>query len=255
MFLKACTEFEEVCETIFRDWLNHELWTAGLQRVFELDACPEPYLDFGCTDPDPPLFVTHNPGKALCFQMRDAVKEGTKTIHPDISYKENARNLAKYYETTLSEKSLARQRIKGMHAVATKLGASGFRQVELFPLHSAKSPPDKYLDGGAPLEGALADYSPACHRLIEAAPKIIAVSGSKPSLESKSVQNWSRRIGLDIDRCRFHETSSKNGSPTGGAFISESQDRLRILFCRQGANGLPVTEKVEEVLGKLVGQK
>jgi hypothetical protein len=89
--------YQELCEKIFDDWMNHRLTVScAVRDAFELQYCPEPYLTFG-SQAAPITFVTLNPGGGEFFQQRDNIGTSRSPIRADASYRDTAADLGRSY--------------------------------------------------------------------------------------------------------------------------------------------------------------
>lgn len=158
-------KYEAVCEDIFSAWLGGTLSPDGLGGGLTVEHCPEPYLDFSPGDPGI-VWVTHNPGRGERFQGREVVDTAASPLSGSETYADNSRRLAAWYAShgRLKISSAAQARIAAMHRLGSELGVPGLRQVELFPLHSERSPPDAFLFGAPAIAGPLRSYGAHARR-------------------------------------------------------------------------------------------
>jgi hypothetical protein len=245
----AKREYEDICEVLFQSWLANRIPTENLWSGFSVDHVPEPYLDFSADD-RPLIWVTHNPGRGEPFQLRSATNSETSPIRTDQSYSENAKRLADWYagRGSLKISAAARTRVSGMQALARQLGFGGLRQIELFPLHSKGRPPDEFLFGNPKLAEPLRSYGSRARDLIAASPIVIALCGGAPHKSAAAVQSWGTVLGMELDKAQLVSLSENRTSPTVGMFVNRSGPRTGVLFCRQGANGLPARNRMPLVV-------
>lgn len=250
--------YEHFCEDIFSAWLGHRLSPEGLTRGLTVQYCPEPYLDFSPDDPGI-LWVTHNPGRGEPFQRRDAIDTPASPVTAHAPYADNSRRLAEWYmgKGRLAISSAAGTRISAMRQLGDDLGLHGLRQVELFPLHSEKRPPDAFLFGTPAIAEPLRSYGAHARALIASSPVVIGLCGSAPERSGTAIDRWARTVQLDLGRADYIPLSDRNPA-TVGMLLDRSSDCVRVLFCRQGSNGLPgravmhqVVEAISDALRRL----
>jgi hypothetical protein len=237
--IEARRRYQAICEDIFSAWLGDRLPPVGLSSGLTVEYCPEPYLDFSLGDPGI-LWVTHNPGRGEPFQHRDAVDTPVSPVSAKATYADTSRRLAEWYmgNGRLAISSAARTRIAAMRQLGDELGLHGLRQVELFPLHSEKSPPDAFLFGTPVIAEPLRSYGVHTRALIVSSPVVIGLCGSAPARSGKAIGRWARALQLDLGSAECIVLSDRKPA-TVGMLLDGSSEHVRILFCRRGSNGLP----------------
>lgn len=246
--------YEDLCEQLFRDWLTGQVGRQGLPDLFSVDHCPQPYLDFAPGD-DPLIYVTLNPGRGEPFQLRSAVDTPSSPIKSRESYRENARILASWYRVAGVSKisAAARTRIEAMGSLARRLGATGVRQVEIFPLHSEHGDARRLPSRDMQLPGPLGECRARFKSYIASASIVIAISGGAVDRSATAAGRWADAIGLRLARASLLELKSSVSGRTVGVFAEPTEAGLRVLFCCRGANPLPAREGMPEVVRFLSG--
>src|SRR5678816_3859359 len=90
------------CETLWRSWLDGTLRRSSfLERTFDLDAAPEPYLAFDAGT-RPLVALTTNPGATMDFQRRRTVQKGVGPVSSSMDYATASRAFAHHYERVLT---------------------------------------------------------------------------------------------------------------------------------------------------------
>lgn len=235
----ALDKYIAVTEALFSSWTQRQLNTRRLWRGLSAQHCPEPYLTFS-PGRSPLIWLTHNPGRPLKFQHIDRLQSANAVIKSNTSYAENSKALANHYQLNPDKDmtSASRVRLKGMLDFSRSFSFDGLIQVELFPLHSEHRPPDAYLFGDDRIEKPFDAYRSAVRQLVDSAPLVIAICGSKPDTSSETVRLWLNCLVLDARAISKPLLLNHNG--TVGAFIARSnKGGCRVLICRQGSNGLP----------------
>lgn len=201
----------------------------------------------------PLVWLTHNPGRGEPFQLRSAVDQAASPLRSTQSYEQNSMNLASWYvgDGGLQISASARDRVCDMLRLSENLRADGVVQVELFPLHSEKRPPDEYLFGSSNLPDDFARYRTALSALLANANIVVGLSGAPPDQQSPAVQAWQRALGQPIGSSHFVDLSGERTPPTVGAFVHATPQTLRLLLCRQGSNGLPAEHRMPPLLGAI----
>src|SRR5690349_3636766 len=78
------------CESLWRDWLKGTPEVSPFVRSrFDLDAAPEPYLQFQSQE-SPLVALTTNPGATMPHQMRKNIQKARGVIRCTMSYKQVA---------------------------------------------------------------------------------------------------------------------------------------------------------------------
>ena len=243
------SEYEELCEQLFRNWLAGSIAPQGLWDGFSVDHCPEPYLDF-IPGGRPLIYVTHNPGRGEAFQLRSAVDTPAGPIKSGESYRENAHRLASWYSGAggIRISAAARNRIAAMGDLALQLGAEGVRQVESFPLHSDNADAQRLLSREMRLSGALGEYRSQFKKYLATQSVVIAISGSPTDPSGMAIQTWANAVGLELQNASFLPLKRKGNLVTVGVYAMQADAGLRVLFCCAGSNSLPARDRMPEAV-------
>jgi hypothetical protein len=228
--------YQELCEKIFDDWMNHRLTVScAVRDAFELQYCPEPYLTFG-SQAAPITFVTLNPGGGEFFQQRDNIGTSRSPIRADASYRDTAADLGRSYALlTCPITRAAKTRIKAMLDLSSSLGRTGVEQVECVPFHSAKA-----INGQDLAEPALARYRQALSCHIGSREFVCAMAGGRA--DDRGVRRMAPIIGLDWSERRHLSLTDRNSCSTSGIVFTKRDKRVRAVFYCQGRLGLPGKE-------------
>lgn len=93
---EAFAAYQEASQNVLDVWRSGQPHADGLmQKTFQLDYMPEPYLDFG-SGGEFCVFLTTNPGGGMSIQLRD----GMRRLYPDglpSDYADVAKVMARYY--------------------------------------------------------------------------------------------------------------------------------------------------------------
>lgn len=236
-------DYAELCERMWQRWLAGEIEpSTEVQRHFDVDAVPEPYLIFGDTS-DPLVVVTTNPGATMEHQRRDTILHGDSPVTPRMRYSDVAREMARWYQDHLS--GAAATRIRAQIDLATACGFTGVVQVECLPWHSDRLPKPRALQVMHSDEESSA-YVRALEAQIEGAPTIAlsAVhSGTDflaPSLHLSDWLSWQMSyLNIDVDEAVRIPLVTKGGRPTSMALCQKSSGSPRALVLMMGGNHFP----------------
>jgi len=261
------------CDELWRDWLADRLSpSAFVGGEFDEQSAPEPWLEFR-DGPYPLVAVTTNPGGSLEHQRRDRIVNGVGPIKPTQSYQEATDGLGLYYETNLTKRSAARQRINAFVRLAGSAGYEGLVQVEACPFHSADLPDKPALvravehntnnllrQYAAHLQGFL--HSHDVVGLSAVSPRIsLSVSGVFQAFSESIWLPWfAHLIGLDPGRAEHVELAHKvvvgqsSGKITAAAFVETIGKRRKALVLTMGGNRLP-GENGLQVLASAIRRK
>jgi hypothetical protein len=251
----ATRAYLEICEALFRQWLNAEpVLSPWAESKLPNDDdgkvvsphlyCPEPYLVFGHLS-DRVAFLTTNPGNGMWFQKRDGF--GT-TDHPVRAgtYRENAVRLAAIYSgQQKSISATASNRVLAMLDLAQRLqpdlpkAEAGFTQFEVFPFHSK----DLKKAALSRLQAEIPEYQPALAEHLERYQIVCAIAGAcHPASRNKIVQAFGAVLGIDPTKARFTELQRKGDKPTVGFFAENQHGKVRAIFCSCPYNVLPARD-------------
>lgn len=233
-------------EDVISTWKSGINNSKNLWEYFDVECFPEPYLTYK-SGTFPLLFLTHNPGKALKFQRLDQILSGRSVISYADDYKHNALALAQYYfgNSAQGMTSASKTRVAALMDFARHFVCDGVMQVELFPLHSTKRPPDRYLFEFQPLGQIFDGYRSSLKSLLACAPIIIASCGSRPDKNGVTVKKWLKCLNVS----EIGSVVETNEKRTVGAIIGmTSNGYLRILICRSGSNGFPAEQGRKSII-------
>lgn len=236
-------------ESLWRDWLDGRVrpLVPRLARLFDLEAMPEPWLDFDA-GARPLVVLTTNPGGTMDHQLRSAIVRGDGPIREQMSYAEAAKALAAYYQQVLAGTSAGR-RIRALLEVAREAGYDGVLQAECIPWHSADLPNKARLLGLLRGEPTLTAYLRDLRAFLDPRP-VLAVSAVSSRLDltdreaplSPWLQWQAKLLGIDPRRAERHPLVKKGARVTGTALIDPSFSEPKALVLMMGSNNLPGAE-------------
>jgi hypothetical protein len=130
--------YGEHCEQLWQGWLSRTMEVpTSLHTTFDLEAAPEPYVDFSA-GANPPVELLTNPGYVLPEQRRGSIETGAGPIKSTMDYATVARTFGDFYEREL--RGAAAHRITAIRLLSEQLGFDGVLQVDACPFHSAPLP-------------------------------------------------------------------------------------------------------------------
>ena len=237
-------KYLELCERWWQTWLEGKpMVSPAIASRFDLNAAPEPYLQFGSGD-RPLIVLTTNPGGTMPHQLRDEVLGGQGVINKSMTYAKASVALAAFYSTHLT--GPARQRIGAFQSVAGASDHTHVLQLECIPWHSSKLPDKSDLPDLFQADIALAEYSAALAEVLQAAAVLVisAVSSradlSSPKLPLSPWLAWQRDlVGLNPDRAEMIPLIRKGEKVTSAALVDRSGASPKALVLMQGGNHLP----------------
>lgn len=239
------SDFLEYAEDLWARWLDGPMEVSPkLAGLFELDACPEPYLDFDAGD-HPLVIVTTNPGAPMTHQMRAAILDGRSPVDPAMSYDQVARALADFYRANL--RGAAGRRISAQLEVARAAGFDGVLQVECCPWHSADLPRKSRFLELLPSDPELVMYESKLRDFLAARPALaVSAVSSRATLHPDALElspwlAWQAEIlGLIPERSTFVPLVRKENRVTGVAVVSgASGSASKALVLMMGSNSFP----------------
>lgn len=236
-------DYFSFCESLWQAWLKGDLEAPPIiERTFNLQAAPEPYLSFGA-GPRALVAVTTNPGATMPHQVRAVVLAGSGPVNPTMSYHEAAHHLGSFYEQQL--KGQARRRIAALRKLAQFVGTEGVLQVEACPFHSPSLPKKAALLSSVAQSGLLAEYVDHLREFIQERPTVVVSAISSraelgPELRLSRWLAWQAEIGgVQTEGATFVPLIEKVGKITCGAFISSANGATKALVLMMGGNHLP----------------
>jgi hypothetical protein len=243
------------CEEMWKGWVNSKArYSLLLNKIFQMDHCPEPYLYF-FNDSLPPLhFLTTNPGSGMLHQNIQVIEEGKSAVNKDHSYFDNAKNLADLYSTKL--KGNARVRVEAMKHLSMLYGSQGFTQVECIPYHSKNLPNKRQIINFCAQDKELASYIALLTSYLSDK-DVIAVSAvgstSEISCTNEYFSDWlhwqGQIMGFSLQNAEKHDIvlHKKTGRVTGALMLSHKASAKKAFFLMTGSNRLPGPEGVRKI--------
>jgi hypothetical protein len=241
-------KYFEFCENLHINWDLNKL-NLGDNFGFDLNALPEPYLNFGSNGNDI-CFLTTNPGGVMDFQKKpsDFFKNGEK-------YPELSRRLAKHYENTLQ--GPAKTRIQAMYKISNMIrpNSNGFMQFEISPFHSS-SFPNKEKFANFVLTGETNFHSEYVDLLTEQLKdsNCICIQSGLPDLKRLN-KMWLQLIGkiLSVDKNSWETIyfKHKDERPTTGAFYNKNKNTFKAILFNSGSNSIPNVDSMNELINRL----
>ena len=226
-------------ERLFAAWLNRRPEGGpALQRIFQMEHAPEPYLLFG---EEPRLvFVTTNPGGALDIQRHPDV-EPTSIFRRGRTYAETAAMLGRYYADPLGPiNANARSKNIAMSRIAKLLGYRGVLQVETLPWHSATLP--KHLIGKVERDDPVAArYTRLLAEFLRTQKLVLSLAVGKPEGARRAGVDIKARI-LGLDMASATMTPLKTGAlgdVSQALFCAHNGGRTLGIFVNQGSDKFP----------------
>jgi hypothetical protein len=238
--------FHRLCEEIFANWKNDRLLlTLAVRQAFDLQYCPEPYLQFG-GQRAPITFVTMNLGRGEPFQQLNNIGTTRSPIRADATYQETAADLGCWYVSpSCPITPAAKTRIRAMLDLAASLGRTGVEQVECMPFHSAHAVDGHRIDQ----DPLLSRYSSAVSDYVASRDLVCTMVGGLA--DGSSVRRMAMLIGLDRSRRGHLGLTVKNGRCTSGIVFGRNGGRIRAVFYRQGNLGMPGKATLAEHLPRI----
>lgn len=242
------SDFLGYAEDLWTRWLNGPVEVSPeLASLFELDACPEPYLDFDA-GAHPLVIMTTNPGAPMPHQMRAAIHEGQSPVDPSMSYAEVARAMADFYRAHL--RGAAARRISAQLEVANAAGFDGVVQVECCPWHSADLPNKSRFLKLLLSDPELAAYESKVRDFIAECPAVaVSAVSSRATLQTGALElspwlAWQADVlGLGPKPRIVVPLVRNENRVTGAAVVSaESGGATRALVLMMGSNNFPGQE-------------
>ena len=237
----------EYCNELLARWRKSEL-VLKTNFGFDLNALPEPYLKFG--EPTNDLyFLTTNPGGVMDFQMRENEYSPIGEMYSELSER-----LGLHYKDVLPSRSEARKRISAMYSITNRIfrGSNGFIQAEISPFHSANFPDkEKFaLDVLSEEHDIHKEYVDILTTLLEHK-NCICIQGGKPKPERIN-DNWIKLISkiMSVEPKNWNKMNfkyNKNGEATTGAFYYKHKDFFKVILFRDGTNGCPAIQSMNEL--------
>ena len=255
------------CENLWRGWLGRDLLPPPpapppaashfVDRVFDLNAAPEPYLSFGVGAEPPLVALTTNPGATMCHQCREAVRAGNGPLRKDDDFAKAAPKLGRFYETHLT--GTARNRIAKLGKLSSLLGYKRVLQVEACPFHSPSLPNKRaLLQEIAKKDELLGLYVGHLQAFLRnqpvVSPQAVATRGSlRPETPKSSA--WLTKIaeiaGFDLnDHAEFVPLKEKGRKITAAAWVSRDGIR-KALVLMMGTTDLPGEEGLNSLVAGL----
>lgn len=231
-------------EQLWNEWLEGPpTLLPAIASFFELDACPEPYLDFDA-GAVPLVVLTTNPGAAMSHQSRNAILSGRSPVHPEMAYHQVARVMAEFYGQALS--GSAARRISAQSDLASLGGFDGVLQVESCPWHSPTFPSkDRYLEL-LPSEPRLVEYAKHLNDfLVTQTTVAVSAVSSRMGLEEERLDlnpwlSWQASIlGIDVDSAEVVPLVWKGKKVTSAALVSSERGPKKALLLMMGSNNFP----------------
>lgn len=244
-------EYFNYCEYLFNDFLNGKMQNGNLN--FEMDACPEPYLNFGVdlNSNNQLIFLTTNPGKSDEYQLFKNINSKISFIDKKLSYKDNSINFAKYYEKNLV--GTAKHRITHMFQFAESLGYKGFLQIETIPFHS-KNLNKTNINSIIMNNKTLSEYNYLLGKFIKDKNVIIISGADRTNIYNipKWIKYQCNLIGLDISSSDIVELVKKENNPTAIAYVLNNSNKIKTAVLKMGSNDLPKKENQQPLINKLL---
>jgi hypothetical protein len=210
--------------------------------MFNLEAAPEPYVDFGAGT-NPLVELLTNPGYVLPEQLRGTVESGGGPINSSMDYATVAKAFGEFYRREL--RGAAAHRIDAIRLLSEQLGLDGVLQVDACPFHSASLP-----NKGAVLRiiragGLLGRYAATLKEFLRPRPvlSLAAVSSAHPLQPPVVLTDWARwqaqLAGIDVEHAEFVPLVRKGTATTVAARISKTAGVPKGLVLMMGGNRLP----------------
>jgi hypothetical protein len=234
------------CEQLWQSWLRRTMDVpSSLHTMFDLEAAPEPYVNFGA-GANPLVELLTNPGYVLPEQTRGVIESGAGPIKSVMDYATVAKTFGEFYERQL--RGAAAHRIAAIRSLSEQLGFDGVLQVDACPFHSASLP-----NKGAVLRiiragGLLGQYAGTLREFLRSRPvlTLAAVSSAHPLLPPPVLTDWARwqaqLAGLDLEQAKFLPLVKKGNATTVAALISRADGVPKGLVLMMGGNRLPGPE-------------
>lgn len=228
----------------WRAWLSGERWgSPEVQRRFDLEAAPEPYLSFAAGD-GPLVVLTTNPGATMPHQRWTSIASGASAASSEMPYATVAEVLADYYCTHLD--GPAARRITGQLQLAQAAGFEGVLQVECCPWHSPRLPDKSRFLQLIAADEYLARYTETLKQdLAQRAVLAISAVSSKDHLNPSEIQlspwlSWQCELmSLDHEGAEFIALVVKEGRITSAALVDRRGHQPKVLVLMMGGNHLP----------------
>lgn len=227
----------DFCENMFKEWLIHQFKNdKGLNDLFEMDYCPEPY--FTLKEGEKQLFLLlTNPGSGMDFQHISKRNE--------LFYKDYELKLVEMY-TSESFKNgkgsrIAYRRLYNSINFAERLGYNSVINIETIPFHSNTLIKSKALSAISnshllkSYEIALKEY------LSDKAVLIVSACNSKKTISNSTLyeSNW-LMYQLDIAGVDFQKLIltplTEKGNKITCALFSDGNKHIVLMM---GSNNLP----------------
>ncbi len=237
--------FEEA-ERLFAAWLDRRPEGGPLvQRTFEFDYAPEPYLVFG---EEPRLvFLSTNPGGALDVQKHPDVEPGS-IFRRRTTYAETAAMLGRYYADPNGPiNASARAKNAAMSRIAALLGYRGVVQIEGLPWHSPNLVKAR-MEQVATEDLVARRYTRVLSDYLDTQAVVLSFCAGTPEAERNAgVDIKARLLGLDVRSAVMTPLKrSKTGRLSQALFCARRDGRVRGLFVNQGSDSLPAKSDVTD---------
>jgi hypothetical protein len=256
------SDFMDLCEELWRDWLEERLDLPEFSRPpFNLAAAPEPYVLYDVGS-NPLVMLLTNPGGTMPHQLRENVRTAGSGPYPlteDMRYADAAARLGEFYGD-MESKRAARARVDAMKNLARLSGHSGVIQVDACPFHSENLPMVHKLrivrmSGEA---GFMQRYSRLLRSFLEPHSVVVVTgAGSGKSLDSADeLPEWpawnAGLLGLTPRPEGFIELVGRDGSQgpkktTVAALVQRNGNIAKALVRSMGNNNLPAKVGLEEL--------
>ncbi len=240
------------CEEMWSNWIQSKIdYPPSLRTQFQLEYCPEPYLEFFNNSSPRLHFLTTNPGAGMPHQNLRCILEGRSKVEQKDSYSHNAKRLADFYDTTL--KGNAGVRVQAMKRLS---GSQGFTQLECIPFHSKnlrnKPAVLRLCTENEALRGYIAHLTD--YLADKDVMAVSAVSTRKEiACEEGYFSDWllwqARIMGFSFAQAEKHDIVLHKGTHrvTGALLLSRSNNARKAFFLMMGTNSLPGAEGISKI--------
>jgi hypothetical protein len=237
-------DFFAYCDVLWRNWLDGQLPEPHpfVQKWFDLDAAPEPYLIHKVGD-RPLVGLLTNPGPMLDVQARAAILRGGP-IPADKGYDGAAVAFARWYSENLPGKA-ARRRNEALLALAEQLGYDGLLTAECCPFHSPELEEKAKLVGVFEDDLLLRDYVARLRQFLRPRPVVVvsAVATNKYLHPTMNLSPWlawqASLVGIRLDRATFVKLTGSSDKITAAALVDVVDGMPKALSMMMGGNNLP----------------
>jgi hypothetical protein len=214
---------------------------------FDLDAAPEPYIDYNAGR-NPLVVLLTNPGRTKPCQTRKAIRAGNGPLSGSMQYQRGAKSLGDYYQQPGNLKATPRRRIENLLSLSKAAGFDGVMAVECCPFHSPSLPKKDQLLREFCNDQLLRSYAHLLEKYLRSrCVLIVSAVSTRSSLASTSkLSDWlqwqTQRAGIDPRRSRFEKLVVKARKVTAAALVHKSDGAIKVLVRMMGGNHLPGEE-------------